>query len=277
MKARKLIVFALLAILLLSTWACEAPVGTSTTTGVPSGQIAEALRAAGTGIDTYQTYQFDADMDMTITGEMYATVTMQMNGAVDEADRKMHVDMQMSMLMPEPMEMGMEMYLAGGWVYMKMEIPDMPPEMSTWMKVQMPEDYWEQLDIGSQQLDLLTDFVEVELLGTEMASGVECYKLRVTPDIGKLWAWVQMQAGMEELELDLDLGFDFEDVVTDFAILQWVATDTYFPLKSIVDMTMTIEAETIDMDMTMLMHDINQPVKIELPTAAQEAEEVLMQ
>jgi hypothetical protein len=277
MKARKLIVFALMSILLLSTWACGASGGTSTTTGVSSEQIAEALRAAGTGIDTYQTYQFDADIDMTITGEMYATVTMQMNGAVNEADRKMYADMQMSMLMPEPMDMDMEMYLAGGWVYMKMEIPDMPPEMSAWMKVQMPEDYWEQQDIGSQQLDLLTDFVEVELLGTEMVSGVECYKLRVTPDVGKLWAWAQMQAGMEELELDLDLGFDFEDVVNDFSILQWVATDTYFPLKSIVDMTMTIEAETIDMDMTMLMHDINQPVKIELPTAAQEAEEVFMQ
>jgi len=270
MKGRRLVVTLVVAILLLSGSACAGQgvlTGTATPppTGISAEQIAEAAMAAGARLDTCQ---FDVDMDMAVAGK--TSMTMDMNGAVDKADRKMHADMQMTTLTPESVEMGMEMYLVGGWMYMKMEIPGMPSEMSIWMKSQIPQDAWKQQDVVTQQLDLLADFVEVGLLGTKMIGGIECYKLRVAPDLEKLWTWAQMQEGMEEQAPDLDP----EDVISDFSILQWVATDTYFPVKSTVDMTMTIEAESIDLHMTMLMHHINEPVTIELPPEAVAAVEM---
>ena len=272
MKGKRLVGILIAAVLLLAGSACAGQgvltgTGTPTPTGISPEQIVEAAMAAGARLDTCQ---FDVNMEMAVAGK--TSMMMDMNGAVDEADRKMHADMQMRTLTPESVEMGVEMYLMDGWVYMKMEIPGMPSEMSTWMKSQISQDAWEQQDVVSQQLDLLADFVEVELLGTEMIGRTECYKLRVTPDLEKLWAWAQMQEGMEEQAP----GLDPEDVVSDFSILQWVATDTYFPLFHTVSMTMTIETETIDLHMTMLIHHINEPVTIELPPEAATAVEMPM-
>jgi len=167
------------------------------------------------------------------------------------------------------------MYLVGDWMYMKMEMPGLPPEiMGTWFKMQMTDvelgDLWEQQNIAGQQFDLLADFTDVELLGTEMVNGVECYKLQVTPDIETLWAWAQMQEGME----GLDPGLDPEEVITDFSYVLWVAKDTYFTVKTVVEMTMTVEGESMGMAVTVLVFDINEPVTIELPPEAEAAEEL---
>ncbi|TET40536.1 MAG: hypothetical protein E3J65_00905 [Dehalococcoidia bacterium] len=268
MKAKTLVVVLLLAVLLLSGSACdggEAPTSTPTPTSELSAeQIMEAVAEA-----EIETYRFDMYMSMTMVGEMPGTVTMDVTGAIDEQNREMYMDMQLSMSMPEPMETGMEIYIVGDWIYMGVE---MPGEPAMWMKMTMTEYMWEELDITSQQLDLLMDFVEVELLGTETVGGVECYKLRVTPDMGKLWEWAQMQGGMEELDPALDL----EDIISDFSITEWVAKDTYFTTKAVIDITMTIESDTIDMTMTMLMYGFNEPVSIELPPEAADAVEVPM-
>jgi len=227
-------------------------------------QIMEAVAEA-----EIETYRFDMDMEMTMVGEMPGTVTMDVTGAIDELNREMYMDTQMSMSMPLPMETGMETYIVGDWIYMGVEIPGEP---AMWMKMTMAEYMWEELDITSQQLDLLMDFVEVELLGTETVGGVECYKLGVTPEMETLWEWAQMQGDMEELDPALDL----EDIITDFSITEWVAKDTYFTTKAVIDMTMTIESDTIDMTMTMLMYGFNEAVIIELPPEAEAAEEIPM-
>ncbi len=274
MKVKGLLAVLLFAALLLSGFACGgggAPGETPTPTAVGGSaeDIAEAAMAAAADIDSYQ---FDMDMDMTITDDVSGTVTMDMSGAVDEVDQEMQADMQMSMTVPEPTEADMEMYIVGGWVYMKMDmgIAGMPP---MWMKYQMTEDMWQEQDIASQQLDLLEDFVDVELLGSDMVSGVDCNKLRVTPDLDRLWAWAQMQEGMEGVP---DIGIDLEEVITDFSLVLWVAKGTDFPMKTTLDMTVTIEGETMVMAMTMLMHHINEPVTIQLPRQAADATEVPM-
>ena len=98
--------------------------------------------------------------------------------------------------------MRMEMYVLDGWVYMKMAAPDVPSPMSGWMKFQVPAGYWEDQDVAAQQLDLLESTFEVELLGTDVVDGIECYKLRVTPDLEKLRAWAQRRIGMEGVTRD---------------------------------------------------------------------------
>ncbi len=242
---------------------------------ISAEEIAEAAILAEA---EFNTYQFDVDYEITmeIPGETPVTTTMDMNGAFDFANEKMHMDMQMTMSTPpETVQMSIEMYLVGDWMYMKMEMPGLPPEiMGTWFKVRMSEleleDLWEQQDIAGQQFDLLVGFSEVEFLGTEMVNGVECYKLQVTPDIETLWAWAQIQEGTE----GLDPGLDPEEVITDFSYVLWVAKDTYFTVKTVVEMTMTVEGESMGMAVTVLVFDINEPVTIELPPEAEAAEEL---
>ena len=225
----------------------------------------------------FNTYQFDADYEITmeIPGETPVTTTMDMNGAFDFANEKIHMDIQMTMSTPpETVQMSIEMYLVGDWMYMKMEMPGLPPEiMGTWFKVRMSEleleDLWEQQDTAGQQFDLLVGFTDVELLGTEMVNGVECYKLQVTPDMAKLWEWAQIQEGMEPVP-----GLDPEEVISDYSYLLWVAKDTYFTVKTVVEMTMAVEGESMGMAVTVLVFDINEPVTIELPPEAAAAEEL---
>lgn len=276
MKVKGFLALLLFAALLLSGFGCGgggAPGETPTPTAVggSAGEIAEAAMAAAAELDTCQ---FDMDMDMTMTGETPATMTLDAEGAIDEPSEEMYMDMDMTMEMAgeEDMEMSMKMYVVEGWMYMwiDMGIPGMP---AMWMKAPMTEGMWQEQNITSQQLDLLEDFVDVELLGSEMVSGADCYKLRVTPDLEKLWTWAQMQQGMEEVP---DVGLALGEVITDLSLIQWVAKGTYFPMKMTLDMTMTIEGETIVMAMTMLMHHINEPVTIELPPEAADAVEVPM-
>lgn len=153
------------------------------------------------------------------------------------------------------------MYVVDGWQYTRMEMPGMP---SYWQKSRVSEDDLEKRDITT----LVTDFSEVELLGSEMVNGTECYKLRVTPDTERLWQWSQTLEGTEGLDPTLSP----EEVISDFSLIVWVAKDTYFPAKISVEITMTIEGEAMGMVMTMLIHHINEPVTIELPPEAEAAE-----
>ena len=261
--------------------------------GAPSGtptpsltveQIRDQAIAVGNDLDTCQ-FEMDMTMEMSVTMPgvtMESTVTMDSNGAIDEANGRMNLDMEMRMELPgeAPQQVQMEMYMVDDYVYMKVVAPGAP---QGWMKFAMPEGYWVEYDIASQQLDILLD-VEVELLGTDTVDGTECYVLELTASLEKLWAMMQMGGAAEQLPPGLDL----EQVVTDFSVRQWIAKDTFFTRKADIGMTMVLTPESLgvppeqaeDFDgtaniaMTFLMHHINQPVTITLPPGAEEAEEV---
>ena len=249
--------------LAIDSWIEDSPTSTPSTT---AGQIVAAMQAADAKIDSLQ---FEARMDV-----MSGTMTYDMNASVDLSSRRMYMRAKTTQLLPERMEADVEMYVIGDWVYTKQEQPGMPPEMSEWVKFWSPG-YLEEQDIASQQVDLLTDFVDLKVLGTEVVSGIECYKLKATIDMGEIWTLAESQLGMEELYTDLeDVIEDVEDMITDFYVLEWIAKDTYFPVKFLMGMTMTLEGESFDVTMTGLIHHINEPVSIELPPEAADAVEV---
>lgn len=265
MNVKMLGAVLLCAVLLLSGAACG---GEGSIAPPPEGVLAVQVRdstiAAEAELDTCQ---FDMTMDMIVTGgQTPGTITTDATGAIDEPSEEMYMNMYISMEVSElgDMEAWMGWYFVEGWMYMGMEMYG--EEM--WLKTLMTEELWEEQDIVSQQLDILLDS-EVELVGTQTVGGTECYVLDVAPDLAKLWDWAQMQEWMEE-----DTGFDPEDVISEFSVRQWIATDTYFPVKAVIEMTMTIESQTIDMTMTMLMYDFNEPVSIVLPPEAEDAVEV---
>ena len=223
-------------------------------------QIAAAVQTAAAQMHSFQ---FDAQMDMSEGMMAYS-----MHAAIDETNSEMYTDFRMTTLTPEPFTVQGEMYVIDDCAYFDFE---MPYEMSGWSKFCAPGLLGQQA-IVTPQVDFLSQFADVEVLGTEMVDGFECYKLRVTPDMGKMWTWALGQPGMEGLPTDLE---GMEDLISDFSIVEWVAKDTYFPVRFVMEMTFTAEAELIDVTMTGSIHHINEQMSIELPPEAADAVEML--
>ena len=272
MKSAMIILLAFLVIgggtasasLAIDSWLDDSDTAATTSaTNQSAYQIAAAVQTAAARMDSFQ---FDAQMNMS-----EGTMAYSMHSAIDETSGEMYMDFRMTTLTPEPLTVQGEMYVIDDCAYFNFE---MPSEMGGWSKFCAPG-LLEQQAIATPQIDFLSQFADVEVLGTEMVDGIECYKLRVTPDMGKIWTWALGQPGMEELPTDLEGMEDLmEDLISDFSIVEWVAKDTYFPVRFVMEMTFTTEEESVDITMTGSIHHINEQLSIELPPEAADAVEM---
>jgi len=253
----------------------------------PSAQ--EIVDGVIDSLDEIRTYQFDIDMTVGIAGEaegekVEATMVIDLDGAWDLENSQMKIDMAMSMEgLPEfgedRIEIGIETYLVSDSIYMMMDVPEMDP---TWMKSEMPEGYRGRMSQVESQIKLL-EAAQVKVAGSETIEGTDCYVLQLTLDTGEqLW-----QLAMQQLTLTGDEVPDVTDeflqeMFPSFSVKQWIAKDTYFPIKAEIDMVvdpysaaMNLQAEgsmPTDIYMVLLLYNYNQPVSIELPPEAEEAE-----
>jgi len=276
---KKILPMALVLVVVFSFAACV---------GEPSAQ--EIIDGVFESLDDISTYQFDMDMTMEAAGEAEGeafemTMTMGFSGALDLENRQMRADTTMSMALPgeDEMEMGMEMYIIDDVGYMMTDMLGMEP---TWMKSEISEADWEEVSEGmsqaESQLELLQG-AQVEVIGSETVKGIDCYVLQLTPDMGQLWQTVmqQTQVAGEEILPEVDEIF-LEEVFRSFSVKQWVAKDTYFITKAEIDMVMELTPEdlgfpeeegemTMNITMSYLAYNHNQPISIELPPEAEEA------
>jgi len=272
-KAEMLTLLLLMALMLVLTTACNNKDAEADTPPVAMSavEIAEAAIAAQAGLNSFV---FNGDMNVTIGGETPGWASASIEGAVDQAQTKMWMSIGASITMnePEPVQAGLEMFLVDDVAYLKIEPPEMPGITGAWVKVPAPatEEPWSHQDIYTQMTDLLIDAVEVESLSTELVGEIECHKLQVTPSVSKLLAWAKEQPGMGEQVPDTRL----EDAVLDLTMVVWVAADTFIPLKGSLDGTVALEGNTLEVHITSQMHDINEPVTIELPPEATAALEM---
>ena len=154
----------------------------------------------------------------------------------------------------------------------------------TWMKSEMPPGSWEQMNQIGPQIEVL-EAAKVKVKGSEVVGGVDCYVMEVTPDdIEQLWEIAKQQTGVAGGLPDIDEEL-VKEMLRNFSFKQWIAKDTYFLTKVEMEMDMELTPEAMgipfaegeinmDMVMTMLMYDYNQPVSIELPPEAEEAVEM---
>lgn len=288
MKVRGLVVAVVLVALMVAALACEAGApadGTSTPSSeISAEQIADQAVAANAEVDTCQ-FDMDMTMDMSITeaGQTYEIpFTMTGEGAIDKANGELFTGSAMAMEVPGEgtMEISTQMYIVDRWMYLGMEMPGVP---LVWMKSPVETEDWEGMDVVSRQVDLLLD-VDVELVGTEVIDGTECYVVEIVPDMEDLWALMET-AGADE---GLPSGLDLEELITDVSVRQWVAQDTFFTRKTAIDLTMALTPEalgvsseeagdfdgTAQLALVMTLHHVNQPVTIELPPEAEQAQEM---
>ncbi len=262
-----------------------------------TAEIKEMVLATAENTDTYK---FDMDMTQKTlisneTDETEMTMTSTGSGVMDRTSKKMKLEMMMTMQLPEEAEipetkeMKMDIYFINNTLYTKMDmgIPMMPAQ---WTKREMPEEYWESQNQIGQQMELL-NISKVELLEDKKVNDVDCYVLKLMPDIEKYWETVMKQEGLGELMQSLrqNDSFDIGKLIKEMSIKQWIAKDTKFPVKTEVQIKMAMSSAdlnipgteeeftmTMDQRTNIVFYDYNKPVTIELPKEAESAGEYPM-
>jgi hypothetical protein len=285
---RKLWLVCMVLVLSFSFAACEEAPGEQA--GLPTGE--EVYANAVAAMADVQSYRFDMDLTMDMSGEMEGesidyNISFSSEGAVDFVLEKikMLMDMSMSMSMSGAgmdegsYTMTLEMYLIDGMAYVN---TDMLGIDSGWTKESASMDEWNEVDFAMSQMELL-ELAELDVTGVEKVNGVECYVVQVTPDLANLWQVAMQQAditgtGMFELPASVDL----EQIIQDFSVKQWYAKDTYYMVKSAMDFSMYITPELVgeegegevsaSVNLGMNAYDYDEPVSIVLPEEAREAE-----
>ncbi len=249
-------------------------------------EIVEAMTEA---MGTVDTYQYEAGLAFTATGEeagepIDMSMTMDLSGALDLASQQMRAEITMEASIsgedPDIQAIGMEMYLVDDVMYLHTQLPEMG-SLSMWLKSEIPEGDWEELEQVGPQIELL-EAAQVTVAGSEKVGAVDCYLLQIVPDLAQLWETLMAQgqaAGGAWPEIPVEAGLPD---ISSFAVRQWVAKDTYYLMKAEIDVTMSMPAETaglseeegdveFEITATLMAHDYNRPVSIELPAEAEDA------
>jgi len=290
---QKILAISLVLVIVLSFVACDRE---------PSAQeIVDSVIEAG---DELKTFGFDIDINIGMDVEAESdrseiTSIMDLGGLLDLENRQMEMDLNLDLsiiregIIEQEMNIGIEMamYLIDNMAYMMMEDKEIG---QTWMKLELPAEAWQE--ISGQMIEpfnmtrLQTELFEVtqvDVIGSEMIGGIDCYVLQLNLDID--WLWQKIIQWSEEMEEEIPPDFDKEslqDILQDVSIKQWVAKDTHFITRLKIDIDMEVTPEdmgitdeegfmAMDMTIDLIIYDHNQPVSIILPLEAEEAQDMM--
>jgi hypothetical protein len=256
---------------------------------------AEQIRdAANKAVNNLKTVRMDMDMqangtmDMRIEGTDYHITLFMMGNTTTEIDienEKSHILSQTHSKFEYPPElqdlgnespisdMTVETYLIDNVMYTKSYTAE---TTTTWTKQKMTEESWETFNQMAQQMNVLQS-APVELLGSERLDGIDCYVLKVTPDMVKMYQ--TMMQNLSEAGKWVSKIFDFEEMIQNTSMTMLVAKDTFFVIKDEMKMTLVMNQESMHLplgndSMEMRMdyeivsrgYDQNEPVTITAPT-----------
>jgi hypothetical protein len=237
-----------------------------------------------------ETVSFDIDVPMSIKvvgGSDPGTMTVAVvgSGVMDMVNEEMQMTMDMAMDIPGEGEQDIsaQIYFVDDWMYMSMDMLGLGEQ---WMKMEATEDMWPQPDPLEQQLELWEGAVEVKSLGGETVNGVGCYVFDIKPDMAVLSDMLAQETSGMGMDLTEFAQLDLADMYKELSVREWLAQDSYLPMKMEVKIVMEVDAGdagaaggdfdkmTIDVEVNMDFYDYNQPVSIELPPEALEAEDM---
>lgn len=258
-------------------------------TGCAEGEMSEAdiekmveeIVATNYAVET-STFDLSMEAEIDVEGDeaIAATLIGAGTGVTDSPNRQMHMVMNMTITAAgeDAIDMPVEYFLVDGWMYIKMSVPE---QEAQWLKMQMPDDMWEEQNQAQQQIDMLRTAEEVNFLGFEEVNGVECYVVEVVPDLATLQQMMSEIQGQMSQFGDIDLSaMDLGQMLKQVSITQYVAMDSYLFMRTDQHMVMEVTPEamglpedefdriTEDVTTVMVFRDYNEPVTIQLPQAA---------
>jgi hypothetical protein len=200
-------------------------------------------------------------------------------GVIDSVNKRMQLvlNMDIDVSDKERKTMSIESHVDGGWMYIKLNLPE---EEEQQMKMQIPEDMWDQQSQLEQQARLLRTAEEVVSLGIENVNGTSCYLVEIVPDPGLLNE-ILSQIEMPEIEGVESLDIDFSELIIGMSFKQWIAKDDLLILRSSTQVTMELAPEdvgatvddfdkiTVNQTSEMSFYDFNEAVSIEIPKVAE--------
>ena len=254
--------------------------------GLPQEEIDQII--ANVTSAEYDTVKFDVEMPMTMTvvggsDPGTASIVVDGTGVMDMANEEMQMTMNMTVDIPGigEQEMAAEVYIVGGWLYTKVDIPEIGEQ---WMKMAVTEEMWQQQGQIEPLLEFLRTAVEIDYLGSETVSGTECYLFEIVPSMEALGELLSQEtSGMGIMDFSQ---FDLADLYKELSVKEWIAKDSYLLMKVEIGMVLEMSASdvgataddfdkmTMDIKIVESFYDYNEPVSIELPPEALDAEEI---
>ena len=270
-------VISLVILLSFPLLGCQTAI-VETITSPPS--VEEIVENAVDYLTNITTLEFDVDLTVDITGEengetVDASMVSKITGAVNVISKDGKVEMSVTIDSPgeATIEADMDMYFVDDTMYTLMEIPTLG-NISMWVKSDIPPEMHGQMTQVEDQVDLLR-LSEVKLIGTETVAGKVCYVLELVPNPDALWEFVSQRMAATGVPVPtLEEETIIRDIARNYSAKQWIAIDNFLLCKAEMDMEMTISDTTMDITMTLVISDYNQPVAIELPPEAEDAIEI---
>jgi len=249
--------------------------------------FAEIKATVLANVEEIDTYKFDLNTTTRTllsneTNSTEMTTSINGRGVLDAVDKEMKLNMNTSMETNETTEvMEMEIYLLNNTMYAKLNL-GIPGRPAQWTKREMPEESWASQNQLEQQMELL-NISEVELLVDEKVNGVDCYVLKIEPDMNKFWNST-MGAAIIKSAQSSALGVDIKKMMKSLSMKEWISKATMYPKKTQMAIRSVASSDdlaipeteekftmTEDMEVELLFYDYNQPVSIELPEGAEGA------
>ncbi|QNT76917.1 DUF6612 family protein [Dehalogenimonas etheniformans] len=235
--------------------------------------LLKLINTASAGMNTFEG-SLSTNMSMNLFG-MDMKIDMTGTMAVDKPGKKLFtVITGSSSGFGETVAMNEQMYLINDTMYIKGEVQDSGMDPNTWYKQVLPATdlsaMWTSQDIGSQ-IQILLDSAALQIVGTESIGGVQCYKLKINPNMDKFMSYL----GASGSDL-ADMGIaNAAQAFKQLDVTIWVSTASYLPAKMDMALGLNVDSQGQTMTITMVLsqtfNKVNQPVNITLPTAAQNA------
>ena len=251
--------------------------------------VAEIKAMVLANVEEIDTYKFDINTTTRTllskeTNSTETTTLINGRGVLDVVDKEMKLNMNTSIETNETTEViEIEIYLVNNTMYTKLNL-GIPGRPAQWTKSEMPDEFWTSQNQLEQQMKLL-NISEVALLVDEKVNGVDCYVLKIEPDMNKFWNSTK-GAAITKSTQSLAPGVDIKKMMKSISISmkEWIAKDTMYPMKTQMAIHLVVSSDdlaipetgekftmTEDMEVELLFYDYNKPVSIELPAAAEGA------
>ena len=230
-----------------------------------------------------KTYKFK----MTIQSEVLVgnessgakSVTMSnITGAFDSVNKRMYMDVYTVInRFGRTYSMRSETYIINDTAYIKAVRPN---GTSIWYKTKVQDDFWSRNNQIDQQAKILS-FSKVEELSDVSVNSVDCYVLKLKPDLDKFIEY--MTNSSKNVPQNKSM---IKKMLKEVVVKEWIAKDTFYPVKAeiltVMEMPMGISIGSLKGNISIKettktivdFYDYNKPVAIELPKEAKNATEV---
>lgn len=278
--------------LLLALLIATAGLACSETEALTADEVAQKVLATQPDVKSMRmSMDLTAEVEGSMEGEaIEGSLTLSGRIDMDQENQAMYADLDLTADvtgadLPElPSAAGAEMYLVNNYLYAKLSLPSTTDDpilgaiLGNWIKLAVPADVTGGIPSMDDIAGLL-ESSEVEMVGEEKAGGVNCYVLSVTPDFEALQEALASNPLTSLMDIDVP---EFEDLIDSMSFKVWVAKDSFFIMKALMELTLELTPEglgelegddyiNITLTLNMEASHYNQVPAIQLPAGVEES------